>query len=153
MFYARFSPLLERSGTKPELMLDILPGSEAHAFTVYFRNAPLAKTKVMVYAPNFWMQEHPTDENGKVKITTPWLGQYVLEAIYLEKPLGEFQGQKFEAFRHRATLTFNIPASPNYNHPRSNDNQNRRGQSFTWNGRSTFLPSNNHSQKKSQLNQ
>ncbi len=113
MFYARFSPLPERSGTKPELMLDILPGSEAHAFTAYFRNAPLAKTKVMVYAPNFWMQEHPTDENGKVKITTPWPGQYVLEVIYLEKQAGEFQGQKFEAFRHRATLTFNIPASPN----------------------------------------
>ncbi len=112
MFYARFSPL-GRSTTKPELVLDILPGNESpNTFTVYFRNAPLAKAKVMVYAPNFWMQEHPTNENGKVNITTPWAGQYVLEVIYLEKQPGEFQGQKFEAFRHRATLTFNIPATP-----------------------------------------
>jgi hypothetical protein len=111
MFYARFSPLLGRSTAKPELELDILPeNGSPNAFIVYFRNAPLAKAKLMVYAPNFWMQEHPTDENGKVSITTPWPGQYVLEVIYLEKHPGEFQGQKFEAFRHRATLTFNIPA-------------------------------------------
>jgi hypothetical protein len=112
MFYARFSPLLGRSAAKPELALDILPeNGSPNAFTVYFQNAPLVKAKVMVYAPNFWMQEHPTDESGKVNITTPWPGQYVLEVIYLEKHPGEFQGKKFEAFRHRATLTFNIPAA------------------------------------------
>ena len=113
MFYTRFSPLMVRSTFKPELALDILPGNRSpNAFTVYFRNVPLAKAKVMVYAPNFWMQEHSTDENGKVNITTPWPGQYILEVIHLEKQPGEFQGQKFEAFRHRATLTFNIPAAP-----------------------------------------
>ena len=112
MFYTRFSPLLGRATQKPELLLDILPGNGSpNAFTVYFRNAPLGKAKVMVYAPNFWMQEHSTDESGKVNITTPWPGQYVLEVIHLERQPGEFQGQKFEAFRHRATLTFNIPAA------------------------------------------
>jgi hypothetical protein len=116
MFYARFSPLLRRAIPKPELMLDILPeNGTPNSFTVYFRNAPLAKARVMVYAPNFWMQEHPTDENGNVKITTPWPGQYVLEVINVEKQSGEFQGQKFEAFRHRATLTFNMPAPPMVN--------------------------------------
>jgi hypothetical protein len=113
MFYARFSPLLRRAAAKPELVLDILPeNGEPNSFIVYFRNAPLAKAKIMIYAPNFWMQEHPTDENGRVKITTPWPGQYVLEVINVEKQPGEFQGQKFDAFRHRATLTFNMPAAP-----------------------------------------
>lgn len=121
MFYTRLSPLLGRSAAKPELVLDILPeNGSPKAFTVYFRNTPLAKAKVMVYAPNFWMQEHPTDENGKVNITTPWPGQYVLEVIYMEKQPGEFQGNKFEAFRHRATLTFDIPAGP-YENKASND--------------------------------
>lgn len=111
MFYTRFSPLLRRSTPRPELVLDILPeNGTPDAFIVYFRNAPLAKAKLMIYAPNFWMQERHTDENGRVSITTPWPGQYVLEVIHLERHQGEFQGQKFEAFRHRATLNFNIPA-------------------------------------------
>ena len=61
------------------------------------------------------LQANATDENGKVNITTPWPGQYVLEVIYMEKQPGEFQGNKFEAFRHRATLTFDIPAGPHEN--------------------------------------
>ena len=113
MFYTRFSPLLRRSTPKPELVLDILPESGSpNAFIVYLRNAPLAKAKLMVYAPNFWMQERHTDENGRVSITTPWSGQYVLEVIHLERQPGEFKGQKFEAFRHRTTLNFNIPQTP-----------------------------------------
>lgn len=113
MFYTRFSPLLGGSTSKPELVLDILPeGGAPNVFIVYSRNVPLAKAKLMVYAPNFWMQERHTDENGRVAITTPWPGQYVLEVIHLEKQAGEFQGQRFEAFRHRATLNFNIPPAP-----------------------------------------
>ena len=115
MFYARFSPLPVRTTGGPELTLDILPissdGSTSNAVTVYFRNAPLAKAKLKAYAPNFSIQEYSTDENGKLSIQTPWAGQYVLEVIHLEKQPGEFQGKKFEAIRHRATLTFNIPAA------------------------------------------
>lgn len=108
MFYTRFSPLPMRSSGKPELDLDILPQNRSsNAFTVYFRNAPLAKARVTVYAPNLWMQEHRSDENGKVKIATPWPGLYVLEVIHAEKQPGEFQGKKFAAVRHRATLSFN----------------------------------------------
>jgi len=113
MFYTRFSPLLRRGTPKPELMLDILPeNGTPNSFIVYFRNTPLANAKIMIYAPNFWMQEHSTDDNGKVKITTPWPGQYILEVINVEKQPGEFQGQKFDVFRHRATLTFIMPAAP-----------------------------------------
>jgi uncharacterized GH25 family protein len=107
MFYARFSPLPLRSNGKPELALDILPAAESSsAFAVYFRNEPLARAKVMIYAPNQWMQEHRTDENGAVRITTPWPGHYVLDVVHVEKQPGEFQGKTFEAIRHRATLTF-----------------------------------------------
>ena len=113
MFYTRFSPLLRRSTPKPELVLDILPeGGSPNAFIVYLRNVPLVKAKLMIYAPNFWMQERHTDENGRVTITTPWSGQYVLEVTHLERQPGEYKGQKFEAFRHRATLNFNIPQTP-----------------------------------------
>lgn len=54
-----------------------------------------------------WMQEHHSNENGKVKITTPWPGLYVPEVIHTEKQLGEFQGKKSSAVCHLATLSFN----------------------------------------------
>lgn len=108
MFYARMGSPASHSGSKPELVLDILSEAGArNTFTVYFKNVPLAKAKIMVYAPNLWMQEHRSDENGKVKIATPWPGLYVLEVIHTEKQPGEFQGKKFSAVRHRATLSFN----------------------------------------------
>jgi uncharacterized GH25 family protein len=116
MFYARFIPAVVASLGKPELMLDILhtsfDGNSSKTFTVYFDGTPLANTKVKIHAPDFSTSEQVTDESGKVSFPTPWTGEYVLEVIHLEKRPGQFQGQKFEAFRHRATLTFNLPESP-----------------------------------------
>lgn len=107
MYYARFTPIPAAADGKPELALDILPRAKSFdTFTVHFHGEPLPNAKVMVYAPNMWMQERKTDESGRVKINTPWPGQYVLEVIHTEKQPGEFQGQKFEGVRHRATLTF-----------------------------------------------
>ncbi|MEO8991993.1 MAG: hypothetical protein ABI284_03445 [Nitrosospira sp.] len=116
MFYARFIPTLVASLDRPRLMLDILHtsfnGESSKTFTVYFNDKPLANAKIKAHLPNFTTTEQVTDESGSVAFPSPWTGEYVLEVIYLEKRSGEFQGQRFEAFRHRATLTFNIPEFP-----------------------------------------
>lgn len=114
VFYARLQPLPVNREGKPQLDLDILPRpGAANAFVVYFRNEPLPRTKVVVYAPNFWQQEHRTDDQGRLKITTPWPGHYVLEALHTEKQPGEFKAQPFESIRHRATLSFSVKAGAN----------------------------------------
>ena len=43
---------------------------------------------------------------GKVKLETPWQGQYVLEVIHTDKTPGQFAGKAYESVRHRATYTF-----------------------------------------------
>ena len=115
MFYARYTPLKAKAPEKPELTLDILPeaadGSVSRTFTVYFRNSPLAKAKIKAHAPNLSTGEQSTDENGKATIPTAMTGQYVLEVIHRENRPGEFDGKKYEAVRHRATLTFTLPVS------------------------------------------
>lgn len=108
MFYARHSawPLKQAIAPASELPLDIqpLPGS-THAFLVLFNGKPLANTKLVVYAPNDWQQDHKTDDAGRVRLALPWRGQYVLEAIYKESQAGEFEGKPFDSIRHRTTLT------------------------------------------------
>ena len=66
---------------------------------------PLPKTKAVIYAPNDWEKEYKTDDAGQIKMALPWKGQYAIEVIYKEPSAGEFEGKKFDAFRHRAILT------------------------------------------------
>jgi hypothetical protein len=117
MFYARYSTLTVKAAGKPELALDILPepaeGTASRTFIVYFHNLPLAKARIKAHGPNLSTQEESTDENGKVTIPTALTGQYVLEVIHRESQPGEFEGKKYEALRHRATLTFILPAPRN----------------------------------------
>lgn len=107
MYYARYGPRLNAAAAKPVHALDILPvaGSE-NEFQVFFNGVPLVAEKLMVYAPNTWMQEFKTDGSGKVKLATPWGGQYVIEVIHTDKAPGSFEGKAYENVRHRATYTF-----------------------------------------------
>jgi hypothetical protein len=87
--------------------LDIVPvAGSANTFQVYFNNQPLKGEKLMVSAPNTWAKEYKTDAEGKVKLETPWAGQYVLEVIHTDKTPGKFEGRAYESMRHRATYTF-----------------------------------------------
>lgn len=107
MFYARSSAWPARAvAAAPELRLDVqpVPGA-ANTVRVLFDGQPLAGAKLAVHAPNGWDQEHKADEQGRVTLSLPWRGQYVLEAIHKEAAAGEFQGKRYEAVRHRATLS------------------------------------------------
>jgi hypothetical protein len=101
MFYARAAA----APAKAVMPLDIVPTATAGQYQLWFKDKPLGKTAVTIYAPNGWWQEHKTDGEGRVTLAQPWRGQYVIEAIVLERVPGEFKGKTYEAVRHRATLT------------------------------------------------
>ena len=113
MFYARHSawPLKKMAVSSPEMKLDILPATDVkNGFVVMFDGKPLVQNKVTLYAPNDWEKEYKTDDKGGIVMPLPWRGQYVVEVIFKEPATGEFGGQKYEAFRHRATLTVMQPS-------------------------------------------
>ena len=108
MFYARYSawPLKTATLAAPEMKLDIQPVvGLKNGFIVMFNGMPLTQNKVTLYAPNDWEKEYKTDDKGGVVMPLPWRGQYVVEVIFKVPSAGEFGGQKYEAIRHRATLT------------------------------------------------
>lgn len=105
VFYARYAA--GAGPLEPTMTLDIIPAKDGvQALAVHFRGQPLGKTKLEIYAPNGWKQELRTGDNGIVSLRLPWRGQYVVEVTHLEKAPGEYEGAKYEAVRHRATLSF-----------------------------------------------
>ena len=108
MFYAR-AAIANHPGKAPKpepvLPLDILPGEDPHEFQVFFNGKPLPNAKVLVAAPNQWVQELRADADGHLKIKTPWPGRYVLDVIHKERVPGSFRGVPYEATRHRVTFT------------------------------------------------
>jgi hypothetical protein len=108
MFYARASswPGRLQAIASPAMRLDVRPAAGAlEAIDVMFDGKPLPGAKLVVHAPNGWDQEQKTDEQGRARVSMPWRGQYVFEVIHKEAGAGEFEGKRYEAVRHRATLT------------------------------------------------
>ncbi|MGH8611840.1 MAG: hypothetical protein ACREYF_07295 [Gammaproteobacteria bacterium] len=107
MFYTRAAAADRLRPAAPVLTLDVLPvAGRVDEVQVFFRQAPLPKAKVFVYAPNQWLQDLKTDGSGKVRIQTPWPGRYVVDVVYNEPAPGEFKGAPYRSIRHRATLSF-----------------------------------------------
>lgn len=130
-YYARTQWLLYKEqevsqrikSPKPVMDLDILPVTrhinhrsgefgpktgEEMVFQVYFKQKPLdQKAKsVTVFAPNGWAWEAKLDkQNGIGRFKPIMPGTYVIEVIYVENTPGEFDGQKYDAVRHRATFS------------------------------------------------
>jgi hypothetical protein len=110
LFYARHQPLeAARAPSTPALPLDILPTANRGVFKVFFNGQPLAGTEVKIVAPNTWSQEGKTDAEGRVRLPMPWRGQYVLQAVHMERTAGTYDGKPYEARRHRTTLTVVSP--------------------------------------------
>ena len=108
MYYARHIawPLKQAIAPSKELKLDIQPAlGSKNSFVVLFDGKPLPKAKAVIYAPNDWEKEYRTDDAGQIKMALPWKDQYAIEVIYKEPAAGEFEGKKFDAYRHRAILT------------------------------------------------
>ncbi len=103
-FYARFADA-PSSGAVPALRLDPMLES-ADTARVYFDSKPLAGEKAVFIAPNGWSKELKTDEEGRVKLSLPWPGLYVLEVTHVLEAPGRFDGVEYAAERHRSSLSF-----------------------------------------------
>lgn len=103
VFYARYAA--SAAAFPAQMALDVTPDGSDGRFKVTLNGKPLAKSKVEIYAPNGWARDARTDDAGVVTFAMPWRGQYVLEATHKEETPGEYEGAKYEALRHRATLT------------------------------------------------
>lgn len=102
MQYARFAIAdIEPAST---LALDIQPIAK-NTFRLNLNGKPLAKTTLVVTAPNQWQREFKTNDAGEVSFDKPWDGLYVIEASYVEPIKGEFEGEKYDAIRHVSTLS------------------------------------------------
>lgn len=98
-----------RADTQGKLDLELVPtAAGANTFVLQFQGKPLAKTEVTVFGPPKWEKRFHSDENGRIEITTPWPGQYVLEAAHLEEKAGEADGKSYAKIRYVSTLTFNV---------------------------------------------
>lgn len=107
IFYARYAvrDVANSAAMPAQMAFDVTPSGQPGQFTVTLNGKPLAKTKVDLFAPNGWAREARTNEAGEVIFPMPWRGQYVIEVTHKEEVPGEFEGTKYEALRHRATLT------------------------------------------------
>lgn len=103
MYYTRFAAS-ESEGVSA-LTLDIQPVSKGKV-RVSLHGKPLAKAKLNIFAPNQWMREYETNDQGEVAIDTPWPGLYVVEVVHVEPVKGEYQGDAYEGIRHVGTLSF-----------------------------------------------
>jgi uncharacterized GH25 family protein len=98
-----------REDTAAKLDLELVPAAAgANAFVLQFQGKPLPKTEVTVFGPPKWEKRFWSDENGRIEITTPWPGQYVLEAAHVEEQAGEADGKSYAKIRYVSTLTFNV---------------------------------------------
>lgn len=115
-YYARRAawPL---SPTPPAMVLDIVPTAQVNTFAVQFNGAPLTHGTLKVIAPSLWLQVHDIDEQGRVRIHTPWRGAYVLD-VQTRQRAGEAGGRQDDGVVHRATLTFTVPDGPPFEGPR-----------------------------------
>lgn len=109
MFYARFiGPEARNIASADSLPLDIVPTGKPGEFSVLFDRTPLPDTEVRIVAPNAWVREVKSDKEGKLVVSLPWKGQYILHAIHLEKRSGTFNGAQYEAIRHRTTTSVTV---------------------------------------------
>jgi len=108
---------------EPVLTLDLVPVAGSTADTAvlqaFFQGKPLPKAKVAVVTASGWAQEHHTDADGKLSVSLPWSGTYVMEVGH-EGPAGaRADGEKFVKASYVTSLTVTreaglppLPAAP-----------------------------------------
>jgi len=118
---ARLVTVVDRQ--EPVLTLDLVPTGPAAAgkadLQAFYKGKPLAKAKVAVVTASGWAQEHHTDEAGRISVSLPWRGTYVLELSHNDTTGGERAGEKWDRASYVTSLTLEqadglaaLPPSP-----------------------------------------
>lgn len=108
---------------EPKLTLDLVPTGTLAAGSVevqaFYKGKPLPKAKVAVVTASGWAQEHHADDAGKLTVSLPWRGTYVLEMSHSDATAGERGAEKYDRASYVTSLTLEqadglaaLPASP-----------------------------------------
>jgi hypothetical protein len=96
-----------REDTTAKLDLEFIPTTaNGSTFVLMFRGAPLAKTDITVFGPPKWEKPLRTDDQGRVTTPTPWVGRYILNAVFTEQVAGTGDSGAFDRTRYVTTLSF-----------------------------------------------
>lgn len=98
-----------RTETRGVMELELVPVAPGgNSFTLLLRGQPLARAEVTVVAPPRWERRLHTDAEGRVAITTPWAGRYVMEAVHTEDRAGGSGDAAHAKQRLVSTLSFTV---------------------------------------------
>jgi hypothetical protein len=100
--YRRF--LYARFGRGGSLPLDI--ENTGGLLRLSFMGKPLAKTEIIVIAPNGWEKHLETNENGETPYSLLEPGLYVIEAKHEFANPGVFEGKPYSMESHKVTSSF-----------------------------------------------
>jgi hypothetical protein len=100
--YRRF--LYARFGRGGSLPLDI--ENTGDLLRLSFMGKPLAKTEIIVIAPNGWEKHLQTNENGETTYSLLDPGLYVVEAKHELPNPGVFEGKPYSIESHKVTSSF-----------------------------------------------
>lgn len=104
-----FNAKAGRAETAAKLDLELVPAApNSNTFVLTFKGKPVPKTEVTVFGPPKWSQSFHTDEQGRITISTPWQGRYVLETTYHDATAGEAPNGAFDRTRYVGTLSFEV---------------------------------------------
>jgi Domain of unknown function (DUF4198) len=104
---ARYVPdFAERA---PTLTLDIVPAGKPGAIKVFYKDKPLARTKLELINESGWKRELRTDEQGALTLALPWKGNYVIEVEHLDPTSGTQGTEAYDGMRLVSTLSFRLP--------------------------------------------
>jgi uncharacterized GH25 family protein len=105
-----YQPKSGRTETAARHALELVPTApHSNSFTLLLNGKPLPSKEVVVFGPPKWSKAFHTDKEGRVTITTPWSGQYVVEVGHLDKEAGgQWEGKPYTQTRHVSTLTFQV---------------------------------------------
>jgi uncharacterized GH25 family protein len=104
-----------------KLTLDLVPtgqaGTDGVEFQAFYKGQPLPKANVEVVSVAGWGQARQADDAGKVRVTLPWRGTYVLELSHRDSTGGErANGDKWDRASYVTSLTVSVgdglPALP-----------------------------------------
>ena len=106
-----YQPKSGRSETAARHALELVPtAANSNSFTLLLNGKPVPSKEVVVFGPPKWSKTFHSDKEGRVTITTPWPGQYVVEVGHLDKEAGgQWEGKPYTQTRHVSTLTFLVP--------------------------------------------
>ncbi|MGF1580133.1 MAG: hypothetical protein ACFCD0_12290 [Gemmataceae bacterium] len=95
----------------PHLDAVLVPRWKGEALEVQllWKGKPAANRPVRIGGPGKLFKNVRTDNNGKVSFTPKAKGLHIMRTYVQENEKGKFKSRAYDAIRHHATLTVNLP--------------------------------------------